>query len=207
MKTIKTSLFFAMILVFASCAKVYYSPESELLAKSHNVIAVAMPRVVMAPQKNVSADDLNKMSKSEGESIHQSMTNWLWKRKSQGKINVEVLDASTTSAKLATIPEGKILTPAEQADLLEVDAILTSTYKMSKPMSTGAAIATTILFGFGTTNEVRVNMELIDRKSKKMLMTFEHTVSGGLLNSADDLVNEVMRIASKKLPYTKFAIK
>ncbi len=82
--------------------------------------------------------------------------------------------------------------------------MLTSNYKLSKPMSTGAAIFTTVLFGFGTTNQIVVNMELHDRSTKKMIWNFSHTLSGGLFSSSDQLVAEVMHIASKKLPYTKF---
>ena len=70
-------------------------------------------------------------------------------------------------------------------------------------MSTGAAIVTSVLFGFGTTNQVVVNMELYDRKSQKMIWNFSHALSGGLFSTSEQLVNEVMRIASKKLPYSK----
>ena len=123
----------------------------------------------------------------------------------ENKINVDILDATTTLAKIQNArSDGKLLTPLEMAEILDVDAVITSNYKLTKPMSTGAAIATTLLFGFGNTNEVNVTMELHDRANKKMIWNFSHAVSGGLFSSSDQLVEEVMRIASKKLPYTKF---
>ena len=145
------------------------------------------------------------MSEKEAEIFQFEMVSWLLKRKNDNKIHVNILDASTSFAKNKKAEdEEKFLTPAQLNEILEVDAVLTSNYKLSKPMSTGAAIFTTVLFGFGTTNQIVVNMELHDRSTKKMIWNFSHTLSGGLFSSSDQLVAEVMRIASKKLPYTKF---
>ncbi len=200
-------LFLLTLLFIASCAKVYYSPDSEAKARSHKIIAVAMPKIILAVDKKTTADDKAKMEASEAEVFHGEIVNWLLDRKSQRKINVEILDVATTQAKLANMPKDKVHTPAEIAEALGVDAVITSNFRLSKPMSTGAAIATTLLFGFGVTNEAKVTMELHDAKSKTAIMNFAHTVSGGLLDSPNRLTNEIMRVASKKLPYTKFEIR
>ncbi|MBC7885074.1 MAG: hypothetical protein H7X99_06335 [Saprospiraceae bacterium] len=205
MKSFYNLFCFTAIVICVSCAKVYYSPEAEAASANHKIIAVAPPKVTIPAQKNVSSDELSKMSVKESESFQYEIVSWLLKRKSQNKINVDILDATTTQAKLHNSDvAGKMMTPNEMTSLLDVDAILTSNFKLSKPMSTGAAIATTVLFGFGTTNEVIVTMELHDRNTNKMIWNFSHSVSGGLFSSSDQLVDEVMRIASKKLPYTKF---
>ena len=59
------------IILMSSCAKVYYSPDAEKISKKHDVIAVAIPKVSIPPQKNISADELIKMSEKEAE--HFSM--------------------------------------------------------------------------------------------------------------------------------------
>lgn len=203
----KFPLFFFAILLFilSSCAKVYYSPEAEKAIKKHNIIAVVAPKVSMPAQKDKTADDIKELTLRESETFQYEMVAWLLKRKSDNKINVDILDATTTIAKIQNASSGsKLFTPVEMAEILNVDAVLTSNYKLTKPMSTGAAIATTFLFGFGNTNEVTVTMELHDRESNKMIWNFSHSVSGGLFSSSNQLVEEVMRVASKKLPYTKF---
>ncbi|MFZ1458121.1 MAG: hypothetical protein WAT46_18910 [Saprospiraceae bacterium] len=197
------ALFLSLLL--SSCAKVYYSPDAEKISNRHKIIAVAIPKVSIPPQKKITADELIKMSEKEAEIFQFEMVSWLLKRKNDNKIHVNILDASTSFAKNKKAEdEEKFLTPAQLNEILEVDAVLTSNYKLSKPMSTGAAIFTTVLFGFGTTNQIVVNMELHDSSTKKMIWNFSHTLSGGLFSSSDQLVAEVMRIASKKLPYTKF---
>jgi hypothetical protein len=203
----KNFLFLAVVLFIASCARVTYTPEAERAARKHNIIAVLMPKVILPVDKKITADDKAKMEVAESEQFQTEIVSWLMKRKSQNKINVDIMDAATAAAKLANLPKDKVYTPNEMAEALGVDAVITSQFKLSKPMSTGAAIATSILFGFGTTNQANVNMQLHDKALNKVIMDFAHTVSGGLLNSRESLTNEVMRIASKKLPYTKFEIK
>jgi hypothetical protein len=203
----KSPLFYSIIflVVLASCAKVYYSPEAENASKSHRIIAVVSPKVSIPPQKKMTNEEILDLTIKESETFQYEMVAWLLKRKGENKINVDILDATTTIAKIQNArSDGKLLTPLEMAEILDVDAVITSNYKLTKPMSTGAAIATTLLFGFGNTNEVNVTMELQDRANKKMIWNFSHAVSGGLFSSSDQLVEEVMRIASKKLPYTKF---
>lgn len=194
-----------LCLLMSSCARVYYSPDSEKISKKHKIIAVAIPKVSIPPQKNVSSDDLMKMAEKEAESFQFEMVSWLLKRKNENKIHVNILDATTSYNLLKKAEMGQnYLTPLQQNEALNVDAVLTSNFKLTKPMSTGAAIATTILFGFGSTNQVVVNMELHDKATNKMIWNFSHSLSGGLFNTSEQLVAEVMRIASKKLPYTKF---
>jgi hypothetical protein len=197
----------SIVVLISSCAKVTYSPEAESASRNHRIIAVLMPKVNLPVDKKVTADDKLKMEISEAEQFHSEVINWLQRRKAQNKINVDILDAPTTTAKLANLSKDKVFTPNEYAEALDVDAVITSNWRLTKPMSTGAAIATTLLFGFGSTNEANVTMDLHDRKMNKVIMTFSHRVTGGLLNSRDDLTNEIMRLASKKLPYTKFEIK
>jgi hypothetical protein len=197
----------SLVVLISSCAKVTYSPEAESASRNHKIIAVLMPKVNLPVDKKITADDKLKMEISEAEQFHAEVINWLQRRKAQNKINVDILDAATTTAKLANLPKDKVLTPNELAEALDVDAVITSNWRLTKPMSTGAAIATTLLFGFGSTNEAIVSMDLRDRKLNKVIMTFSHRVTGGLLSSRDQLTNEIMRIASKKLPYTKFEIK
>jgi len=207
MKNTKFTLLAAglfLALFMSSCAKVYHSPDALKLCRSHRIIAVAAPKVTLPPQKKMTAQEVSDLTSKESEIFQYEMVSWLLKRKNDGKITVDVLDASTTAATLSNASDGsKMLTPLNMAETLDVDAVLLSNYKLSKPMSTGAAVVTTILFGFGTTNQIVVNMELYDRKSQKMIWNFSHSLSGGLFSSSDQLVNEVMRIASKKLPYSK----
>jgi hypothetical protein len=43
------ALFLSLLL--SSCAKVYYSPDAEKISNRHKIIAVAIPKVSIPPQK------------------------------------------------------------------------------------------------------------------------------------------------------------
>ncbi|HMU69461.1 MAG TPA: hypothetical protein PK511_09205 [Chitinophagales bacterium] len=125
------------------------------------------------------------------------------KRKMQGKIKQEILDIETTNIKLqrAGWPETP-LSPSEMSNVLGVDGVISSNYSMSKPMSEGGAIALSLLTGaYGATNEVNVTMSIYDRNTSTLIWNFDHKYSGGIGSSPCTLVDELMRYASKKMPY------
>jgi len=124
----------------------------------------------------------------------------------QNKISVEVLDVETTNAKLrkAGYFDDIVLTPSEICDVLEVDGVLTSNYALAKPMSEGAAVALGVITGvWGTTNEVTISLDIHDRMSKKLIWNYNHQMSGSAFSSANQMVDDLMRRASKKMPYSK----
>lgn len=198
-----TALAFCTFL-FSNCAQVYTSPEGTKLATNHKIIAIVPPKVSIAAQRKVEAEAIKEQQKLESSNFQKEIYNWLVRRKFQGKMFVEVLDVETTNAKLQKIGyfDGTILTPSEIAETLEVDAVVTSNFSLSKPISEGGAIALGILFGiWAPTNHTFVSMELHDRSTKKLFWNYNHEASGSVFNSPSDLINALMRNASRKMPY------
>jgi hypothetical protein len=131
------------------------------------------------------------------------MYSWMLKRKMQGKIFVDIQDVETTNAKIAAagFQDAKLLTPTDLSEILNVDGILTSNYSLSKPLSEGAAIALAVLVGvWAPTNEAVVSLSIHDSGSDKMIWNYDHKLSSSLSSPAR-LVDELMRQASRKMPY------
>lgn len=131
------------------------------------------------------------------------MYSWMLKRKMQGTVMVEVQDVETTNAKLANagFNDGTLLTPIDMCYILGVDGIMTSNYSLSKPMSEVAAIAATLLVGFGgPTNEATVSLSIHDQSANKMIWNYNHKQSSSFGTPAR-LVDELMRQASREMPY------
>ena len=125
------------------------------------------------------------------------------KRKMQGTIFVDIQDVETTNAKLAAagFQDAGLLTPTDLSRVLNVDGILTSNYSLSKPMSEGAAIALAVLAGWwAPTNEAVVSLSIHDSGSDKMIWNYDHKLSSSLSSPAR-LVDDLMRQASRKMPY------
>ncbi len=203
-----TSLICLIFITSGSFAqKIFYSSDADNLALKHNIIALAPPSVSIPAKKKMDLDALKEQQRTESINIQQEMYSWLMKRKMQGKINLEILDVETTNAKLqkAGYPETP-LSPAEMAEILGVDAVVTSNFVLKKPISTGAAVAMNMLtnsYGPSTTNEVKATLSIHDRSSKKLIWNYDKMYKGSLGSTHTKLVNALMKNASKKIPYSK----
>ena len=204
MKTIKQLTFIALVaILFSSCAKIFYSPDAYTLAHNQKIIAIIPPTVSIAAKKKFSAEAIKTQQKTESINFQNEMYSWMLKRKTQGKIYQDIQEIGTTNAKLkkAGYPENP-LTTSELCEILGVDGIMTSNYGLSKPMSDGAAVVEAILVDpRSSTNEVHASLSISDYSSNKLIWNYDYKTSGTLGSSPSKLVDDLMREASKKMPY------
>ena len=145
-----------------------------------------------------------KQSKEqESANFQKEMYAWFLKRFSQNNVSQEIQDIETTNTKLkrAGYPE-KELTKSEICAVLGVDAVISSDYVMTKPMPQGVAVAASVLLDYeGTTNEITADMNIYDKKTDKIFWNYSNKYSGGWRSSYSDIVEDLLRNASKKMPY------
>jgi len=196
-------LFIVATLLLQSCAKVFYTPDARYLANTEKIIAIVPPEVSIAARRKVDAAALIEQQKTESVNFQKEMYRWMLKRKMQGNIFVDIQDVETTNSRLfnAGFYDGKLLGPADLCNILGVDGILTSNYSLSKPLSEGAAIALAVFAGWwAPTNEAVASLSIHDSGSEKMIWNYDHRLSSSL-GSPARLVDELMRQASRKMPY------
>lgn len=71
-------------------------------------------------------------------------------------------------------------------------------------MSEGASLALGLLIGvWGSTNTATINMNVNNAEDGVLLWNYNKKVRGSLGSSTDDLINTLMRKASRRLSYTK----
>lgn len=203
-----TGLLFGLVLfTLSGCSpKIYEAPNMEALTARHQVIALIPPVVTIKGRPKDDPEALKEAALADSYNYQREMYSWMLRRKQQGRIrNLEIMDVESTNAKLERAgytAESRALTPKELAEILDVDAVITTRFNMSKPMSQGAAIAVGILFGVGgTTNQSNVYIDINDAE-QGMIWNYNWEASGGVFNSANDLVEALMRNASKRMPYT-----
>jgi hypothetical protein len=196
-------LLIVAVLLLQSCAKVFYAPDARVIAGSQRIIAIIPPKVSIAARRKIDAASLIEQQKTESINFQREMYSWMLKRKMQGNIQVDIQDVETTNAKLAAAgyPDPNMLTPTDLSKVLNVDGVMTSNYSLSKPMSEGAAVAMAVLVGWwAPTNEAVVSLSIHDGGSEKMIWNYDHRLSS-TLGSPARLVDELMRQASRKMPY------
>ena len=191
----------------------YENPQFDEIAKSHKVLGIlpfkATVKLRPKQMEKMTADQFKRLEMSEGKSIQTAMFSWFLKRKKRGKLtSMEIQDPNKTTAllKKQNITQENLTdyTPEEIAKILGVDAIITGTYETNKPMSEGASVALGLLIGFwGTTNSAVVNMNVYNAADGVLLWNYNKKVRGSIGSSPEDLINILMRKASRRLSYTK----
>ena len=208
-----SSLFFAMLFQAKAQNNLYENPDFDRIAESHKIIAIVpfKTQVKLRPKqmKDMNDEQLNRMEKAEGEGIQSAMYSWFLKRKKRGDLqNLEIQDHRTTSVilKKQEIGYDNIMdfTPQELATILGVDAVISGEFETNKPMSEGAAVVLGALVGFwGSTNSAIINMSVHNASDGVLLWNYNKKISGSMGSSSEDLINILMRKASRRLAYTK----
>lgn len=212
----KKVLLFAILLGTLSTAiaqtHLYEHPKFDNITQNHKTIAIIpfKTQVKLRPKqmKDVTAEALADIEKNEAIGLQAGMHSWFLKRKKRGKFELDVQEPSRTNAilKKANITYNNLedQLPEDLAELLGVDAVITGTFETNKPMSEGASIALGVLIGFwGNTNNAIVNMNINNATDGVLLWNYNKKVRGSIGSSPEDLVNILMRKASRRLSYTK----
>jgi hypothetical protein len=198
-------LFIMSVFIFSSCAKIFYSPDAYQLADRQKTIAIVPPSVSIAAQRKVDAESIKEQQRTESINFQKEIYSWMLKRKMQGSIVQEIQEPETTNSKLknAGYPE-KAFTSQEMCEILGVDGVLSANFNLSKPMSDGGAVALYVLTGgYGSTNEIHVSLSIHDTSKNKLIWNYDHKFAGGIGSSTANLVDAMMRQASRKMPYVR----
>jgi hypothetical protein len=206
-------LFFSAILWTQAFSQthLYENPDFERIAEGHEEIAIIPfnTSITLGPlqMREISADQLAQMEEAEGEDIQFAMYSWFLKRAKRGSLKVKVQSPSETNAKLKkaglTYDTFDEYTPTELAELLGVDAVVMGSLESDKPISEGASIALGLLAGIYTnTNLVAVNLFIYNGMDGDLLINYHKAVSGSVGSSPENLVNTLMRKASRRIAYT-----
>ena len=96
------------------------------------------------------------------------------------------------------------LLPSELGKILGVDCVVMGTFETSKPMSDAAGIAIAALFGsLMSTNNAVCNLDFYDTRDDELVVNYLKKISGSLGSDSQDLINILMRKATRRIPYTK----
>jgi len=209
MKTILLSC--AIIFSMSACGpNIYKSNQFSDKTVGHKTVAILPSNVSISlrpnEMKNTSMANIRESEQKTGFMIQDKMYAWFLKRSNKKDFTVDFQDVTKTNAILAkndiTYENIKTKTMEELAKLLGVDAVIASRAMMKKPMSDGAAVALGLVLGtWGNTNDVQTSISIYESKQGDLLWKYDYNASGSIGSNTDNLVNNLMRNASKKFPY------
>ena len=212
MKQIIITLFILYGLNINSQTKLYVHPDGDNYAANTETIAILPLRVQvkLRPKqlKDFTPEQIIQMGKDEALDIQKGMQTWFLTRKKRGKLLVGVQNPTKTNVLLkkagVDIHSYGDYLPSELGKILGVETIVTGTFETSKPMSSGAAVGLMLLTRFGfTTNTATMNMDFISTKDDEIVVNYLKKIRGSIGTDSQDLINILMRKASRRIPYTK----
>ena len=204
------------IVAFASEASaqfirsIYTHPDFGQLAKDHETLAIIpfQANVKLRPKqmREMSSEDVARMEEQEGEAVQDALYSYFLKRKGKHEFNVGFQDITRTNALLAKngITHESIgeYTNEDLAKMLEVDGIVSGRLETSKPISEGGAIALGVLTGISMpTNSGKIAIDINDGATGELLWKYEKALSRDLGSDTNQIINALMRKASRKFPY------
>lgn len=190
--------------------KLYLHPDAENYVLNTKTIAI-LPldtSVKLRPKelKDFTQEQILEMQDTEALNIQKAMYSWFLTRKKRGKLLVEVQNPTITNSLLKKEGIDALKAyeelPGDICDLLGVEAVVTGKFSTNKPMSNAAALGLAVLGIGGATQNATVNLDFI-HNDNELIVNYYKNLKGGLGSSSDDLINILMRKASRRIPYTK----
>ena len=210
MKTLLSVVCIIIITASGCGPTIYKAQDFDNTTASHKTVAIlpAEVDITLRPNemKKTTPEQLTASEEKTGLTIQDKMYSWFLKRSSKFHYTVTFQDVSKTNAILLQqgicYADMRSKTKDELAQLLGVDAVISTRASMKKPMSDGAALAMGVLIGaWGNTNDVQTSITINEGKKGDMVWKYDYTAAGSVGSSTDNLVNALMRNASKKFPY------
>lgn len=201
-----------LLLVGCSTATIYTAPDFASHKASHESIAL-LPFVVNIDKTNMGKDitkeDVQALEVKQGETFQRELYTQFLQYVQRGQIDVEIQDINKTNALLQRQMESAssarvaaALTKDDICDILQVDAVVSGSMTLSKPMGNAAAIASAFLLNFSAaTNEGNISMQIHESSDGKLMWSYDHEVQGGLLSSPDALAEHLMKDVARSFPY------
>jgi len=183
----------------------FVSKDAKELVKKQQSIAIVPVSVSIAPNAKVTAEQLQEQQRTESLNFQKEIYTWMQRRKMRTSYTLEIQEVEVTNSKLkaAGYPE-TMLSNAQLCETLGVDGIILSSFHLNKPVSQGAALAVGLALGVGlNTNQIQASLSAFDHSKRDMIWLYGDKVSGGFGSTTAVIVDQLMRKASKKMPYFK----
>ena len=198
---------------FAQTREIYTNANFKTLAKDHKILAILpfKTTLTLRPKEVEKAGGpagVAALEKREGLGVQSAVHSYFLKRKESNDLIVDVQDPARTNALLernaVTYETMSGFTAEELAKMLNVDGIVSGTFQSTQPMSNEAAIAMSVLVGFGgSTNTGKTMISINDGKTGELLWKYDKTLSRGFGSNTSTIITTIMRKASRQFPYDK----
>ncbi|MFK7814542.1 MAG: hypothetical protein AB8B59_18750 [Maribacter sp.] len=200
---------FALASISLSAQKnIYESDKFDVFSSGHKELAI-MPFLTNLDLKDdISKVDLAEREKKEGYAVQNALETYFSKRKKKKKFSVEFQNTEDTNALLAqnniTYENIDVYTIKQISEILKVDGIISGNLDLNILLSKGVPDNFSFLDYFlGDANYGRIGIKISDGTTGKLLWKYEKVINKKSGKNTDDLIDRMMKLASRKFPYDR----
>lgn len=207
-KQLTVLLFFIGFLTISAQKNIYTSARFDELSKDHKVLAIIPFLTNLELKKSISDQELKELSEREGYAVQDAFETYFGRGKKKKKFSVEFQNTKNTNAILAknsiTYANIDIYTIKELAKILNVDGIISGNLDLNILLSNGVPTEFSLLDYFsGGADYGRIGVKISDAETGKLLWKYEKKINKKSAKNTSDLVDRMMKLATKKFPYDK----
>lgn len=187
---------------------IYESDKFDLLSENHKTLAI-IPFVANLDLKDsISKEELMVLEEREGYAVQNALETYFSRGRKKKKFSVEFQNVKNTNAILAknniSYANIDIYTTKELCAFLEVDGIISGNLNLNVLLSKGVPTE----FSFfdyirGDANYGRIGIKVSDGNTGKLLWKYEKQINKKSGKNTYDLIDLMMKQATRKFPYEK----
>ncbi|MBW8243233.1 hypothetical protein K1F50_10515 [Muricauda oceani] len=206
-KIVFVFVLFTSVLAMAQ-KNIYESIRFDEYTEDHEILAIVPFIAHLELKKAVDMDELNMLAEKEGYAVQNALETYFSRRKKRKKFNVDFQNIMNTNAILAqnNINYNNIdtYTTQELCKILDVDGIISGNLNLNILLSEGVPTDFSILDYFsGNANYGRIGVKISDGDTGKLLWKYENEISKKTGKNTNELIDKMMKTASRKFPYDK----
>lgn len=187
---------------------IYENNNFDHYAKEHKTLAIIPFITHLELKKQVDREDLEILAEKEGLAVQNALETYFGKRRERKRFRVEFQNIRNTNAILARngIDYSNIdtFTTKELCGILEVDGLISGTLSLNILLSQGVPTNFNLFDYFsGNADYGRIGLKISDGKTGKLLWKYENEISKKTGRNTTELIERMMRTASRKFPYDR----
>lgn len=187
---------------------IYEHVQFNQLSKNHKTLAIIPFLSQVKLNAKVDENTRHQIENSEGTAVQNALETYFLKQKNRKKLTISIQNIEKTNTLLSKNHIDRnnmdIYTTEELCKLLGVDAMISGTISLNVRLSKGiqenefSLVDYVVGKSFG-----RINMKISDGATGKLLWKYEKDIDRKTGKNTNDLIESMMRQASRKFPYEK----
>lgn len=187
---------------------IYESNKFEELSRDHTTLAILPFFAYLDLDDNVSRSELSKLEEKEGYAVQNALETYFGRGRKKKKFSVDFQNTDNTNAILSqnniTYDNIDTYTIKELSKFLGVDGIISGNLDLNILLSQGVPSEFSFIdYILGDASYGRIGIKISDGDTGKLLWKYEEAINKKSGKNTDDLIDKMMKKATRKFPYDK----